>query len=133
MRTVTAAVVWLAILVGIAATAVVLRDRGGADLFRIEQSRSLAQPSATVLRASRVEAVVREAPEPVVAAKRTPPTQVRCRPGGSGVLRDPWSCTIRYRSGRQAHYRVEVEPNGDYRGSGTGIIDGCCVKVPTLN
>lgn|ERR1700684_2441046 len=133
MRRLTAAVVWMGILVGIAATAVVLRNRGGADLFRIEQSRSLAQPAATILSAARVEAVVREAPEPVVVAKRTLPTQVRCRPGGAGVLRDPWSCTIRYRSGTRAHYRVEVEPNGDYRGTGTGIIDGCCVKTPTLN
>jgi hypothetical protein len=133
MRRLTAAVVWMGILVGIAATAVVLRNRGGADLFRIEQSRSLTQPAATVLSAARVEAVVREAPEPVVVAKRTPPAQVRCRPGGAGVLRDPWSCTIRYRSGTRAHYRVEVEPNGDYRGTGTGIIDGCCVKAPTLD
>ena len=29
---------WLAILVGIAATAVVLRNRGGEDLFRVEQA-----------------------------------------------------------------------------------------------
>jgi hypothetical protein len=128
----TAAVMWLAILVGIAATAVVLRNRGGEDLFRVEQARSsLGTPSATVLSAARVEAAVRQAPEPVAANRRTPPTRVSCMPGGTGPLRDPWSCTIEYRSGTRAHYRVQVQPDGYYSGTGTGIIDGCCVKTPT--
>jgi hypothetical protein len=133
MRRLTAAVVSMVILVGIAATAVVLRNRGGEDLFRIEQARSLGGASAVVLSAARVEAVVAQAPEPVAPTKRTTPTQVRCRPGGAGVLRNPWSCTIRYRSGVRAHYRVEVQPNGYYSGRGTGLIDGCCVKTPTLD
>jgi hypothetical protein len=133
MRRLTAAVVWMVVLVGIAAAAVVLRNRGGADLFRIEQSRSLTLRPATVLSAARVEAVVGQAPEPVLSAKRTPPAQVRCRSGGAGVLRNPWLCTIRYRSGTSAHYRVQVQPNGYYSGTGTGSIDGCCVKTPTLD
>jgi hypothetical protein len=133
MRGLTAAVVSMVVLVGIAATAVVLRERGGADLFRIEQSRSLTLKSASVLSALRVQAVVAQAPEPVPAARRTRTVRVRCRPGGGGVLRNPWSCEIHYRSGTVAHYRVLVEPNGGYSGIGTGIIDGCCVKTPTLN
>lgn len=137
MRGFTAAVVSMAILTGLAATAVVLRNRGGADLFRIEQSRSLTPASsltpAKVLREARVEAVVAQAPEPVAAAKRTSPARVRCRPRGTGVLRNPWACTIRYRSGEHAHYRVLVQPDGHYAGRGTGIIEGCCVKVPTLD
>ncbi len=128
----TAAVVWLAILVGIAATAVVLRNRGGEDLFRVEQARSLGLRTATVLSAARVEAVVVQAPEPVATDRRTAPARVSCKPGGSGPLRNPWSCTVEYRSGTRAHYRVQVQPDGYYRGSGTGIIDGCCVKTPTL-
>jgi hypothetical protein len=132
MSRLTAAVVWMTILLGIAATAVVLRNRGGEDLFRIEQSRSLIHRSATALSAARVQAVVAQAPEPVSPAKRTPATRVSCRPGGSAPLRNPWSCTIRYRSGMSAHYRVRVQPNGYYHGIGTGIIDGCCVKTPTL-
>jgi hypothetical protein len=79
------------------------------------------------------QAVVAQAPEPVSPAKRTRPASVLCRPGGPGPLRNPWSCTIRYRSGTRAHYRVEVQPNGYYSGTGTGIIDGCCVKTPTLD
>jgi hypothetical protein len=133
MRKWTAAVVSTAILVGIAATAVVLRNRGGEDLFRLRQSRSLAVRSAMVLSAARVEAVVAQAPEPVPAAKRTAPAQVSCRPEGAPPLRDPWSCTVRYRSGRHAHYRVQVQPDGAYSGRGTGIIDGCCVKTPALD
>jgi hypothetical protein len=132
MRRFAAAVVWMVVLVGIAAAAVVLRNRGGADLFRIEQSRSLTLMPATVLSAARVEAVVAQAPEPVSSVKRTPPAQVRCRPGGAGALRNPWLCVVRYRSGSRAHYRVQVRPNGYYNGVGTGVIDGCCVKTPTL-
>jgi hypothetical protein len=123
----------MVILVGIAATVVVLRDRGGAGLFRIEQSRAFALKPATVVAAVQVEAVVAQAPEPVRAAKRTPPARVRCRPEGPGVLRDPWSCTIRYRSGTLAHYRVAVQPDGHYSGTGTGAIEGCCVKTPMLD
>ena len=128
----TAAVVWLAILVGIAATAVVLRNRGGEDLFRVEQARLLGSRTATVLSAARVEVVVAQAPEPVATDRRTSPARVSCRPGGTGPLRNPWSCTIEYRSGTRAHYRVQVQPDGHYSGRGTGIIDGCCVKTPTL-
>jgi hypothetical protein len=133
MRKRTAAVVWMAILVGIAATAVVLADRGGEDLFRVEQARSLTSRPPTVLTASYVEAVVAQAPEPVSPAKRTPPARVRCRPEGAGPLRDPWSCTIRYRSGTYAHYDLQVRPDGGYSGTGTGRIEGCCVKTPTLD
>lgn len=133
LRRVTAAVVWMTILLGIAATAVVLRNRGGEDLFRIEQSRSLSQRTAIVLSAAHVQTVVASAPEPVAPARRTPVVLVRCRPGGTGVLRNPWACTIRYRSGTRARYSVQVQPNGYYSGRGTGRIDGCCVKTPTLD
>jgi hypothetical protein len=133
MRRLTAAVVWMGILVGIAATAVVLRNRGGEDLFRLRQSRALSLTPAKTLSAARVEVVVGLAPEPVPSARRTHPARVLCRAGGAGVLRNPWSCTIRYRSGTRAHYRVEVQPNGYYSGTGTGVIDGCCVKAPTLD
>jgi hypothetical protein len=127
----SATVIWTAVLVGLAATAIVLGNRGGGDLFRVEQSRSLGIEPTSALRAAGVEAVVRKAPEPVSAAKRTPPVYVRCRPGGAPPLRNPWTCEVRYRSGTLAGYRVRVQPSGYYRGTGTGIIDGCCIKTPT--
>lgn len=129
----TAAVVWMTILVGIAAAVVVLGDRGGGDLFRLEQARSLSLRPVTVLSAAGVEAVVAQAPEPVAADRRTPVARVSCRPQGSGPLRNPWSCAIRYRSGIRAHYLVQVQPDGYYSGRGTGVIDGCCVKTPMLD
>lgn len=133
MRRLGALVVSMTVLVGIAGTAVALHSRGGEDLFRYQQSRSLILTPATVLRAGRVEALVAKAPEPVQAAKRTRPALVSCQPGATGVLRNPWSCTIRYRSGTRAHYRVIVRPDGSYTGVGTGIIEGCCIKTPTLD
>lgn len=57
----------------------------------------------------------------------------RLRRWGGGALRNPWSCSIVYRSGTRAHHRLTVEPSGRYAGTGTGIISGCCVKAPTLN
>jgi hypothetical protein len=133
MRRLAALVVSGSILVGVGGTVIALRSRGSEDVFRIEQSRSLTIAPATALSAARVEAVVAKAPEPVRPARRTRPAQVRCSPGTGGTLRNPWSCKIRYRSGMRAHYRVVVEPDGYYRGAGTGIIEGCCVKVPTLD
>jgi hypothetical protein len=131
-RRLSAVVVSFALLVGVTGAMIAWYERGGAGLFRYEQSRSLGLTPATVLSAGRVEAVVAEAPEPVAPTRRTRPRHVLCRPGGTGELRNPWSCVIRYRSGTLAHYRVVVEPNGFYTGTGTGIITGCCVKTPTL-
>jgi len=126
-------VVWGAVLLGMAGTVVALRSRGGEDVLRYEQSRSLALTPSAALSAARVAAVVAKAPEPVPPAKRTRPAQVSCRPGSGGTLRNPWSCTILYRSGTRAHYLVRVAPDGSYSGVGTGVIEGCCVKVPTLD
>jgi hypothetical protein len=124
---------WTTALVGAVGAVVALGGRGGEELFRYEQSRSLTVGSATVLSAGRVEAFVAKAPEPVRSAERTPLAVVRCRPGPSRVLRNPWSCTIRYRSGTRAYYRVVVRPDGFYVGTGTGIIEGCCIETPTLD
>jgi hypothetical protein len=132
MRALAASVVWGAVLLGVAGTVVALADRRSQGLFRDEQSRSLALAPSTILTASAVQAVVAKAPEPVSRSRRTPPVQVRCRPQGGGALRNPWLCSIRYRSGGRAHYRVVVQPDGRYRGDGTGVITGCCVRAPTL-
>ncbi len=133
MRGLAAVVVSSVLAVGVAGGVLSLHSRGGVELLRAEQSRALGLRSEGAPTAAGVEAVVASAPEPVAPAKRTRPAQVRCRPGTGGTLRNPWSCTIRYRSGRRAHYRVVVEANGYYSGTGTGIIEGCCVAAPTLD
>jgi hypothetical protein len=133
MQRPAALIVWGAVLLGAAGSLVALRGRGGEEVLRYEQSRSLALAPYLVLSAAHVAAVVALAPEPVAPARRTKPAQVRCRPGSGGILRNPWSCTILYRSGTRADYRVLVAPDGHYTGVGTGIITGCCVKAPTLD
>jgi hypothetical protein len=130
MRRLALPVVWTTVLLGVLGSAVALRSRGSEELFRYTQSRALGADGASVLSAAHVEEWVAKAPEPVRPAQRTAPTLTRCRPGGGGVLRNPWSCTVRYRSGKRADYRVLVQPDGFYRGVGAGIIEGCCVRTP---
>jgi hypothetical protein len=126
-------VVWGVLIVGAASALVALGGRGSQDAFRGAQSAALTLVPPGVLSGARVAAEVAKAPEPVEAARRTPPVQASCRPKGTGTLRNPWECTVRYRSGTQAHYLVQVAPDGSYSGIGTGVIEGCCIKVPTLN
>lgn len=123
----------IAVLVGVAGALVSLHGHGGEELLRLNQARALRLTPSTTLSAAHVQAFVAKAPEPVLAARRTPVARVRCRPGGAGPLHNPWSCEIRYRSGTRAHYRVVVQPDGRYRGVGSGIIEGCCVQTPTAD
>jgi hypothetical protein len=133
-RRLVATVVSGALLFGAAGSVVALAGRGGAEVFQYEQSsRTSVEGSAGQVSAAHVAAVVAQAPEPVIAVRRTRPAQVRCQPGAGAVLRDPWSCAIVYRDGTRAYYVVTVEPDGHYRGTGTGIITGCCVQTPALD
>lgn len=133
MRRLALLVVSAIVLLGVVGAAVALRSRGSEEVFRYTQSRSLGANGASVLSAAHVEEWVAKAPEPVRAAQRTPPALVRCRPGRGAVLRNPWTCTIRYRSGTHAYYTVIVHPDGSYVGTGTGIIEGCCIRTPSLD
>jgi hypothetical protein len=131
MSAATRVVVAAVLLVGVAGSLAALGERGGQEQLRLAQSRSLALAPATTLAAARVQEFVARAPEPVAAASRTAVRAVRCTPGGSdGPLRNPWRCQLRYRSGTQARYRVVVQPDGHYTGTGTGRIDGCCIQTP---
>ena len=127
-----ASVVWGVLIIGVAGVLVAVASRGSQDAFRSAQSGSLTLAPPGVLSAAGVAAQLARQPEPVAAARRTPVAQVRCQPRGGGTLRNPWECTLRYRSGTQAHYLVQVEPDGSYSGIGTGLINGCCIEVPTL-
>ncbi len=134
-RRLAATVVWGALVFGAAGSVVALGSRGSAEVFQYEQSShsTSAGESTGTVSAAHVAAVVAQAPEPVIAVRRTRPAQVRCLPGDGAVLRNPWSCAIVYRDGTRAHYVVTVEPDGHYRGAGTGIITGCCVQTPALD
>ncbi len=116
-----ALVVWGVLIVGAAGVFVALASRGSEDAFRNAQSRSLTLAPAGVLSAARVAAELAREPEPVAAARRTPAVSARCEPKGGGTLRDPWACTVRYRSGTQAHYLVQVQPDGSYSGVGDRV------------
>jgi hypothetical protein len=97
------------------------------------------QQQAEALTAGKLEGVVRVAPE---SANGPPGKSAICKPLGSGELKNPWRCTIRYASGRVIQYRVIVHANGSYtaddqvayyqgrRITGTGQIRGCCINVP---
>jgi hypothetical protein len=80
-----------------------------------------------------VERAVMSAPEPVPEPK-TRARSARCTPGGAGDIRNPWACTVAYRSGSRFRYSVQIESDGSYRGEsrdGTRIIYGCCVAQPS--
>ncbi len=132
MRTALAA--WGVLLLGAVAVLVALDARGSEDAFKSAQSQALSSAAAPgVLTAARVQAGLARAPEPVAVAARTPAVQARCQPKGGGTLRNPWQCTVLYRSGVRAHYLVQVQPDGSYSAVGSGLINGCCIRVPTLD
>jgi hypothetical protein len=126
----TATAVSLGLLSGAGGAVVALNHRGGAGQLSAAQARVPTVTPARSVAAGSVQALVGKAPEPVLAARRTPLASVRCAPGREPALRNPWSCRLRYRSGTLAHYRVVVEPDGRYEGVGSGVIEGCCVKTP---
>ena len=121
------------LIVGAAGLFVALEDRGNEDAFRSMQARSLTLVPPGVLSAARVAAKLASEPEPVAPAQRTPAVGAHCEPKGGGTLRNPWTCTVRYRSGAEAHYLVEVKPDGSFSGVGTALISGCCIEVPALD
>jgi hypothetical protein len=116
---------------GVAAMVVGLGHHSGVELFRFQQSAALRAKAPLTLTGPLVAAQIGKAPEPVAAPKRTPTAIASCVARGGGVLGNPWSCAIRYRSGTRAHYTVQVQPSGYYSGTGTGIISGCCIANPT--
>lgn len=66
--------------------------------------------------------------EPLPGGDGGPARQARCRPGSAeGPLRNPWSCSIRYASGRTIRYRIRVRLTGVFHGTnsrGDAVIDG---------
>jgi hypothetical protein len=126
--------VWLAVLAaplvaGAAGTVATLsgRDADAAFLYR--------QENPVRLRVADVEELVKNAPEPV-GGSHPPGVRADCAPGGSGELRNPWRCKVRYRSGLRATFRITMGSDGSYVGDYRGdraIVRGCCVDLPGLD
>jgi hypothetical protein len=77
-----------------------------------------------------LELLIGKTHEPVPAGQGKPVTGARCTPGTNGPKRNPWSCTVRYGSGRKITYSLEVQPSGRFKGvdpTGTRIVTGCCI------
>src|SRR3954465_12453610 len=76
------------------------------------------------------ELVIAKTKEPLPTGPGKPATGARCTPGNNGPKRNPWSCTVRYGSGRSITYSLEVQPTGKFKGvdrTGTRIVTGCCI------
>lgn len=76
-----------------------------------------------------LEGLVRQPREPTPEGPGQSGDSARCVPGSAAGQRNPWTCTVRYPSGKRIRYRVTVEPDGRYVGvdpTGQFNIDGCC-------
>lgn len=112
-----------------AASALGGRDADSAFLHRQEHPPRL--------QSSDVERLVRSAPDPATGRGRA--LAARCRPGRSRDLRNPWRCTLTYRTRQAARserlvgFTVVLRRNGAYVGRyrGGGEAVGCCLSVGT--
>ena len=109
---------------GLAGTAVALGSRGADDQFLQEQQHP---PS---LKPADVERVVKSAPDPATGKGKG--VAATCKSRGSGQLKNPWTCVVRYPSGKRVRIAVRVQQDGYYSGryAGGGGATGCCIDFP---
>ena len=119
-------VVAVLLAVGVAGGYTGVRARERDDAFVLHQLHP------TLVKKTDVDKMVATAPEPVSKGRGTPSVSTNCHPANFGDLRSPWKCTVRYRSGRTAHYDVNVEHDGHFTGTGSGRFSGCCISVPIV-
>ena len=115
-----------------------IAGRGADDAFLARQK------NPTIVETAAVEQLIRTAPDPI-PPHESDATASRCRADGRRELRTPWQCTVRYRSGSVARYRVTIETDGSYRARYSLVIrpdgvrdpgrgataSGCCLRAPT--
>ena len=80
------------------------------------------------------ELVIAKSNEPLPTGQGKPAIGAHCTPGNNGPKRNPWSCTVRYGSGRSYTYSLEVRRDGKFKGvdpTGTRIVTGCCISGGT--
>jgi hypothetical protein len=118
------AILGLALAAGLAGTATAIGGRDGDSAFVYRQENPSALPT------TEVERIILTAPDPLTGRGRG--TASTCRPGASGALRNPWSCRVRYPSGRRVRLSVRIRDDGSYvaRYAGGGRAVGCCVRLP---
>lgn len=125
LRTRDLAILLPALAAGLAGTLVAAGGRGAESEF-VQNQRNVPR-----LQPAEVERVVQSAPDPRIGTGSG--SGATCRPLGSGPLRNPWRCVVRYPSGRQARLSVRIlKEDGSYLGryAGGGAAEGCCVVIP---
>ena len=111
---------------GLVGAIVALGSRGADEQFLADQKRPPA------LTAAAVERVVRSAPDPY--SGKGAGTAATCVKRGRGLLGNPWICTVKFKSGKTARLRVEVQDDRTYAGTYIGVpgaaAEGCCIDLP---
>jgi hypothetical protein len=109
---------------GLAGTAVALGGRGADEQFLQDQRHP------PKLEPADVERVVKTAPDPATGKGRG--VAATCTSKGTGPLKNPWSCVVRYPSGKRVRIAVRIKEDGYYAGryEGGGAVTGCCIDLP---
>lgn len=120
------------LIVGIVGFVVIRNQQGQGVTVVGHQQVQFLTPAA-------VDEVLRNSPDPIGKERAS---LVSCNPTGSGALRDPWFCVLRFPTGHVIEYSVTINADGSYVGAdqfvvvpapphrAPGTIDGCCVPVP---
>ena len=85
--------------------------------------------------AQELELLVQKARQPTPSGPGARARSATCVAGGNSPQRNPWTCSVRYASGRTIRYRVTVRRDGSYVGGDRTqqfYINGCCVSGGTI-
>lgn len=110
---------------GLTIAAVALGAFGGDAAF-LERQRKAAPT-----RAGDIERLLLTTPSPF-APHRRDAVEARCTTRGSGELRNPWRCSVAYRSGPKARFRLNIRYDGSFKADhldGSGAVVACCVAL----
>lgn len=100
--------------------------RGADEQFLVDQR------TPTRVSAEAVEELMLTAPDPQPPHARSA-ARSRCDTDGRRELRNPWHCTVHYRSGSVARFVVTLKSDGSYVGDyagDTAKATGCCLRLP---
>ena len=84
--------------------------------------------------AQELELLVQKPRQPTPSGPGARGVSAHCTPGSNTPQRNPWSCAVKYASGRTIRYRVIVRRDGSYSGGDRTqqfFISGCCVSGGT--